>query len=189
MAVNAFSRTPRGSTLIEAVIALSVLLVGMLGMIELQVWGMSSNQRANSQAYAMELARELATGLAQLQYNDPLLAPTVSDPPPASFGPLIQPTGNFNTGAFTQWSDTDVGEMPNVRLNTAIPPSQITAGQPMYQRSWSVWAPGGMAEQYVKVVSVSVVYYERTFQTPQEVNVYTQISNTGAAVANTGAYR
>lgn len=188
------SRSPeRGSTLIEAVIALSVLLVGLVGMAELQVWGMSSNQGATGQAYALELARELASGLQQLQYNDPLLTPTVTDPPPANFGKVIQTNGSFNWAAFTQWNDQDAaingGPMGNVRLNAAIPTSKVTANQPGYQRSWSVWAPGGMAAQYCKVISVSVVYYERAFLQPNEVTLLIQDSSPVAAITDIGASR
>ena len=48
-------RKARGATLIELMVALTVLLVGMLGLMRLQILGLSWNESARAQTRATEL--------------------------------------------------------------------------------------------------------------------------------------
>jgi hypothetical protein len=170
-------------------IALSILLIGLLGMAQLQIWGLSSNQAARSHSQALEIARELAAALERLPYNDPLLAPTVGSPPPASFGQVIQLDGSLDPAAFASWNDGLAPTLVNVRPDTVFDHDSVDASLPAFQRRWAVWAPDGAAAQYNKMVAVSVVFREKTFQQAREVTLLTQVTSPGAALTNAAAYR
>lgn len=182
---------PRGTTILEAMIAMSILLIGLLGMAQLQIWGLSANQAARSRTQALEIARELAAAIERLPYDDPRLAPNVVsatlDP---SFGKVVQPDGSLDDSAFTAWDDALAANLPNVRFDATFERDRVDPALPEFQRRWSVWAPPGLAAQYVRMVAVSVVYREQSFARPVEVTLLTQVSSTGAALlANAAAYR
>jgi hypothetical protein len=182
-------RPPRGATLLEAMIALAVLLIGLVGMFQLQIYGLSSTHGARLHTQAIEMGRELAAALERLQYDDPLLTPTVADPPPSDFGKVIRPDGSLDGSAFTTWDDAMMGSLPNVRPDSVFDRDSIDPALPAFQRRWAVWAPSGLASNYIRVVAVSVVFREKTFQQAREVTLLTQISSPGAALANAAAFR
>jgi len=186
-------RTPhdgqRGTTLLEALIALVVLLVGLLGMAQLQIWGVASNQGARSHSQALEIGRELTSALERLPFDDPLLAATVADPPPANFGKVLQPSGALDPTGFVSWNDGLTGSLPNVRLDTSFDKDTVDSTLPSFQRRWAVWVQSGEAAAYTRIVAVSVIFREKSFQQPREVTFLTQASNVGASVSNAAAYR
>jgi prepilin-type N-terminal cleavage/methylation domain-containing protein len=180
----------RGFSLLEAMIALSVLLIGLVGMFQLQIWGMTATQGARAQTQAAEVARQLAAALERVQYDDPLLTANVTGvTPPPEFGKVVQPDGSLDASDFRAWNDADAASLPNVRLDTDFDRDAVDPALPAFQRRWSVWAPSGLAAQYTRVIAVSVVYREKTFQRAQEVVLLTQVSNIGATVSNAAAYR
>lgn len=179
---------PRGSTLLEALIALSILLVGLLGMAQLQLLSLGANQGARARAQALEIAKELASGLERLEYDDTLLAPTVTAPS-ADFGRALRPDGSIDGSSFRAWSDSYSALVPNVRLDTTFEGDVVDTSLPGFQRRWAVWAPAGLAAQYSKLIAVSVTYHEKSLSRPMEVTLLTQVSNAGAAIANAAAYR
>jgi len=180
---------PRGATLLEAMIALSVLLIGLLGMAQLQIWGISSNQGARANAQALEIGRELVAALERLQYDDALLAPTVPSPPPSYFGKVIQLDGSLDPSLFTTWDGSMAATLVNVRPDTVFEHDAIDPSLPAFQRRWAVWAPTGLTANYVRVVAVSIVYREKTFQQAREVTMLTQVCNVGATLSNAAAFR
>lgn len=66
----------RGSTLIEAMISLTVLAVGMLGLVGAVTQAMASDRRARSWTLANEVAMDLVEHLERVPFNSPLLADT-----------------------------------------------------------------------------------------------------------------
>jgi hypothetical protein len=183
------ARPPRGASLLEALIALSVLLIGLLGMAQLQIWGVSSNQGARANAQALEIARELAAALERIPYDDALLAPTVGSPPPSTFGKVIQLDGSLDPSSFTSWDDSMAPTLVNVRPDTVFERDAIDSSLPAFQRRWAVWAPTGLTANYIRVIAVSVLYREKTFQQAREVTLLTQVSNVGATLSNAAAFR
>src|SRR5512138_469909 len=97
----------RGLTLIEAMISLTLLLVGVLGVMRLQVLGVTANQGARANGQAQELARELTAALARLDpTQDALLAPHVtSASPPTDFGNPLDSSGDLATTNWRDWDD------------------------------------------------------------------------------------
>jgi type IV pilus assembly protein PilV len=152
----------RGMTLLEVMISLSILLVGLLGTMHLQIWGLSANQGARAHTQAMQLARDLAAGLEKLPFDDPRLAAT----DPAKFGRLVQSDGSLPTSGYNDYASATA--IPGVQA--AIPPD--------FQRLWTVKdvATSG-AGAAAKDIAVSVVYRERTLRGLREVVLYVQQSN------------
>ncbi|MGE5049163.1 MAG: type IV pilus modification PilV family protein [Deltaproteobacteria bacterium] len=73
------SRHDRGFSLIEAMVASVVMLVGLLGLAGLQITGMRANHLGKRMAQASLLARDLVQNMQIWQYADPRLTP-VSHP-------------------------------------------------------------------------------------------------------------
>jgi type IV pilus assembly protein PilV len=180
----------RGSTLLEAMIALSVLLVGLVGMAKLQIYGMTSTQGARAQTQATQLAQELAEALAQLPSGDGHLtgAPTVL---PASGGapfgallPLGVPTSGTNLHTYD-----DASPVPGARLDATLERNPEDASQPVFKRRWTVW-DAGVASTGVaaKIIAVSVIWRERTIAAPKEIVLYVNSEVTGAFMANINAF-
>ena len=171
-------RGARGFSLLEAMIGLAVLSVGLIGMMKFQIFGITANNAGRRHTVATALAEELAAGLERLPFGDPLLASTGTPGPtaPTPFGRLV--TGNAPTTAGAHhWSDTDQA-VPNVRSATA-------AGDD-YDRYWTVWGytPSAGGVPVVKVVAVSVIYYERVLGIPREVVLYTQLNDPSTLISN-----
>lgn len=163
-------RAPRlahGMTLLEVMISMSVLLIGLLGMMHLQIWGMNSNQGARAQMIATELGREVAASLQRLPYGDARLVAT------ATFGGLLQADGSIASGFRS-------GALPNVRDDASIESDGTT---PMYQRRWTVRDIGG-----TKAVAVSVVYRERGIPRLKEVVLFAGRVNSSLLSTNIGAF-
>ncbi len=183
----------RGLTLIESMISLAILTIGMLGLMHLQVFGITSNQGGRARTQAAQLARELAAALERLDPLDPLLNPTLTAPEPAAgtsgpagFGGLLGATSNSRP-----WSDTYLsGQMTSVTPDSSLERDPENASVPVFARRWSVWQiQTANTTSAVRLVAVSVVYRERTMPQRREVVLYTQVTNPGAAVVNASAYR
>jgi type IV pilus assembly protein PilV len=183
----------RGSTLIESMVALTILLVGMLGLMQLQVYGVTSNAGARAQTRAYQLARELASSLEQLGPDDLLLTPHFDgETAPADFGRLLLPAGTIASGGFLQWDDTAHGPLlRGVTLDSALGGQDpIDPALPLFQRRWQVWQVStAAAASGVKTIAVSVVYREKNIPFPREVVLLTQVSNKGLSAAFAAAYR
>ncbi len=63
--------TPCGAALLEAMVGLSVLLFGLIGMMHLQIYGIGANQGARAKMRAGFLANDLAAQLKALPIVDP----------------------------------------------------------------------------------------------------------------------
>lgn len=172
------TKDERGLTLIEAMVALSVLLVGLLGLLRLHVVGTTSNTGGRMHTQATEMARELVAGLERLPYEDSLLSEigSADDDPPSTFGWLLAADGTVTSTSGVHGDHA--GEVvPGVRLASELP-----AG---YQRRWTVWhylAPGTTIPA-ASIVAVSVVWKEPSFGRPREIVMYTQIPNPAALMA------
>jgi hypothetical protein len=167
----------RGLTILEVMVALSVLLIGLLGMLRLQIIGIGSNNGGRLQTLGTEIAQELVSGLERLPFGDEDLLPvtgTSGPTAPTPFGRLV--TGaTIATGA-NEWSDTT--PVPGVRLATELPPG--------FTRRWTVWgySPSAGALPAVKLVAVSVTWREPALAMPREVVLYTQLYDASALVSN-----
>ena len=74
-------RMDRGFSLIEAMVASVVMLIGLLGLAGLQVIGMRANNLGKRMAQASLLAQDLAQQMQLWQYADTRLSPQASASP------------------------------------------------------------------------------------------------------------
>jgi type IV pilus assembly protein PilV len=191
----------RGVTLLEATISLSLLLVGIVGLMRLQVFGITADQGARANNEAQELARELTGALERLDPTlDALLQPHVtSAAPPPGFGEPLDSSGNLASTNWTDWDDTyligTTSAFPSlkvvgVRPNAGLERDPGDASKPLYRRRWSVWQLQTSNQQSgVRLLVVSVVYRERTLPNIRRVTRYVQVPNLGASTVNASAYR
>lgn len=151
---------PRGLTLIEVTVALAILLVGLLGMLKLQLMAMGANHAARVQTQASQVARELVAGLERLPVTSGLLDATGSGATaPPNFGPL-----QFGPAARVSAAHAydDASPVPGTRTNAQL----AAQGDVQYDRRWTVWdyQPAGVQASGVgngaaaKIVAVSVRY-------------------------------
>lgn len=182
-------RTPgRGSALLEAMIALSVLLIGLVGMARLQIYGMGATQGARAFTTASQLAAELAAALERLPAGDPRLSgapgPTPTTPP-TPFGSLRW--GGVTSPSVHLWSDA--APVPGARLDGTLERDPGDWTQPIYVRRWTVWDVGVAANgTAAKVIAVSVIYRERAIGIPREVVRYVHSEVRGNFMANITAF-
>lgn len=179
---NSRKRPWRGFTLIEVMIALSVLLIGLVGLANLQLIGIGGNQGARAQDQATYLARELAGGLERLAYTDARLTPTgtAGATAPAGFGSQLSDASHA-----TAWDDTK----PIVGVTQDASLEKNSDGTPVYQRRWTVWSLQDGSGDAAKLIAVSVVYHERALPNPREALFYAQKANPQAVVASSQAFR
>lgn len=78
MTAPAQRRAARGFSIIEALIASIVMLIGLLGLAGLQVVGVRSNHFGRHMAQASQLAQDLIENIQRWDYNDTRLTPTVA---------------------------------------------------------------------------------------------------------------
>ncbi len=75
MTPRARSRRQRGFSIIEAMIASLVMMIGLLGLAGLQVVGVRSNHFGRSMTQASQLAQDLTENMQRWDYNDARLSP------------------------------------------------------------------------------------------------------------------
>jgi len=180
-------RAARGSTLLEAVIALSILLVGLLGMFRLQIFGVTSDDGARAHTQAVQVGTELLSALQRLPVDDPRLDDhfTGETIPPAGFGHVLLPGGLTST-PFATWSDAT--PLPGVRLDADMIADSMSdpvdGSLPRFMRRWTVWMPAtvpGTGTDGSKLIAVSITWRERGIDGLREVVLY-GTSVTAAAV-------
>ena len=74
--------SPRGTSLIEAMAALVVFSVGILGVMQMNVLASQQNNLARSQTAASRIARDMADAFERLPFDHPLLNVATSLPRP-----------------------------------------------------------------------------------------------------------
>jgi type IV pilus assembly protein PilV len=183
--MNTRRSAPRGVTLLEAVISLSILLVGILGTLQLQIFASTSDEAGRVHTQAIQVGHQLLAALQQLPPDDPLLAEQwTSAAPPDEFGHLLLANGSVTGGSFTAYSDSS--PLPGVTLDSDYVAASVTDplddSLPRFQRRWTVWmppTPAGMVGS--KLIAVSIMWRERSFPALRETVLYGTVIS-GAAV-------
>jgi Tfp pilus assembly protein PilV len=177
-------RSVHGFTLIEVMVSLGILMVGMLGLMQLQILGLSWNQSARADSRATELALELRAGLEQLPYGDPRLAVTGTwgATAPTPFGALLDAGSSVSSA--TAWSEAN--PIPGVTLDSAIERDPRDPSQPRYVRKWTVWGYTTMTSMNAGalIIAISVIYLDKGSLQQREAVVYTQRVNPAAVLSS-----
>ena len=99
----------RGVTMTEVVVSIAVTTIGMVGMAQMQIVGVRSNQFSRSMANASSLARDFAENVSLWAYNDPRLEPlaTISSWTDARIAKAVNPgrADVLETAARLQYSE------------------------------------------------------------------------------------
>ena len=159
-------------------IAIAILTVGILGLMQLQILGIYSNQGARANTTAAQLGRELLGALEALPTNDPLLNATTD------FGPLLQASGSASTGGRA----TDASPVPGTRTDASLERDPEDGTVAIYQRRWTVQEVPGTGAS-VRRLAVSVIWRERGLSRRRELVLYGSRSNPGLVLSNAAAYR
>jgi hypothetical protein len=84
----------RGSTLIEAMAALAVFSVGIIGVMQMNVLASQQNNLARAQTTASKIARDVADAFERMPFNHPLInVPTSLAQSDAEFANMDNPDG------------------------------------------------------------------------------------------------
>lgn len=172
-------RSSRGFTILEAVIALTVMLIGIVGTLSTVLYGTMSDRASRSQTLATGVAEELMGALLALPPTDPHLTVNVaSGTTPSTFGPLLSGTGSVTSSGAHVWSDSS--PIAGVRTDAQL---QGDAEKPLQvERRWVVWdytPPGMPGGSIVRLISVSVIYRDPM---RREVVLYGERTDFGALV-------
>jgi type IV pilus assembly protein PilV len=92
---NRLPSRSRGTTLIEAMAALAVFTVGILGVMQMNVLASRQNNLARSESTAGKIARDLAYAFERLPYNHP------------AFNNVTAPAMAPTSAAFTDFTNTN----------------------------------------------------------------------------------
>lgn len=171
-------RTSRGFSLVELMIALAIMVGALVGLLKLQIVGLTSNNAGRMQMVANEAALELAGALERQAFADHFLDSTSANgpnTPTAGFGPLVSWDGSIDTSVAHDFNRTPV---PTVR-------SAAELGSE-YHRYWTVWgySPTAGGTPTVKLISVSVVWNQPGASRPGEVTVLTQLPDPSFVITN-----
>lgn len=150
----------RGFTLIEAMVAMTVMAIGLLGLASLQVVGVRATFMATRMAGASALAQDLAENMNRWPYDDTRLAATRSSISDLSSldatsdlgrNVALPYTPDFGEGASGQWTcGTCSPTTPSATTNNALgvyagvrSPTDSGAGTNLYDRYWNVYPMSG----------------------------------------------
>ena len=97
------SKAQRGETLIEAMCALAVFTIGMLGVLTMNTLATQQNGLALHETQAANIARDVVDAFSRLPYSHPALALSSSDPTAANF------TDKNNSDTLFQLTDSGIG--------------------------------------------------------------------------------
>jgi prepilin-type N-terminal cleavage/methylation domain-containing protein len=107
MTPNRRRRTDRGFSLIEAMVASVVMLIGLLGLAGLQVVAMRANNLGKRMSQASLLAQDLVQNLQIWEYSDARLTPQASASP-------------AHTGFYTDTNHADIAKFWELRNTAAL---------------------------------------------------------------------
>ena len=179
---STFSRR-RGTSLIEAMISITMLLIGLAGFASLQPVIVRSNHFAKRVAVASMLATDLEESVHRWGYADARLAPsmTLTGCNTASMsGCFADPTnvvpkwdmGKSDAGSYTpQFSDADLGTYRGVPV-TGAGADVDRDGTPEFFRYWNVYEidPSGSTIPNGKLVQIIVRWKEPNYGFRQVTN-------------------
>ncbi len=155
----------KGLTLIEVLVALTILAIGLLGVALMQVMSITGNTYSREMAVATELAQDMLEKLQASTYTatveDSALAGSVS---PGTDHPTAIDMGNGLTpGVFNPTPVDDCDHPGNIVDERGLWPAVATTPGPLlYTRTWNVTNDGLGANTNMKTITVIVCWHDRT---------------------------
>lgn len=181
--VRTSKRATRGSSLLEAMISLSVLALGLTGIIAALLAAGRLDRRTGARAAAHAVAMDLARTIERWDFSDPRLAP-VNDYAGAAFSAPRVTAFSVTHGAPSTVTETlspepDHGEPEcgfcgrDLGLTNGTEPGRTY----VFRRYWNVVVVPG--NPHLKLVAVHVTYGQDG-KTRGVATVYTSVMNAGA---------
>lgn len=184
------ARPSRGATLVEALAALAVFTIGILGVMQMNVLASRQNNLARAETTAAKIARDLAYAFERLPYKHPIFTPADPGLSPTSpdFTDFENPLGRvLLSDVATLASAQDA--RPLVSAAEAAVAVEAASGSGTYEVAWRA-APLVNPEDGRKDARVIVIMvrFRSIADTWRQVNVWTvkynpdDIIGTGAAI-------
>ncbi|WP_051309443.1 type IV pilus modification PilV family protein [Desulfogranum japonicum] len=104
-------REEQGFTLVEAMVALFVLMVGVMSLFTMQLTAINSNTTATGITWGTAWVTDQIEYLIKLPYDDNLLKDTTANPAPA---PVASPDGHYSVS----WTVNEDSPMENLKALT-----------------------------------------------------------------------
>ncbi len=140
----------KGFTLVEVLVALTILVIGLLGVAMMQIATISGNTFSREMAVATELGQDLLEKLNSATYTSLITDPKLT-PGPHTNAEIVDANNN------AQANPIDAKGMSTDLSNTALP-----AGTTLYTRTWTVTDPAAGATfgvgTDIKTVTVTVTW-------------------------------
>ena len=142
------SSPPRGTTLVEAMIAAAIFLVALAGLLPLQVMGARLNRFSDRTFAAISLANDLTENIARWSYSDSRLNPvmTVSSFSDSAIASTWDMGTSSRSSYVAEYSDSPTSD-PNASTSNALGStyqgfsSDVDGdGTPDFTRYWNVYA-------------------------------------------------
>jgi type IV pilus assembly protein PilV len=183
----------RGTTLIEAMAALVVFTIGILGVMQMNVLASRQNTLARGEATASKIARDLAYAFDRLPYNHPFFStyPDTGyiDPKTADFTDFTKPLGLVKLQDAPTLSSAQNGRplMGSAQAMVTVEAGNTNvSGFGTYEVAWRAAplmnpedAPGKPPMARVIVI---MVRFKSVANTYRQVNVYTVKYNPEAVI-------
>jgi Tfp pilus assembly protein PilV len=149
------TRSQRGSTLIEAMIAMGVMLTGAAAMVGLHQQALFYNGDARKMTRASAMASDLLNNLERLDYGDPLLANTNA----SNDGDIVDSSHAFEAYSFAPSSVTDHSwsELPATWAgitSASATAGGATLGSTQIQLYWNISETVGTNYTYKQVAAI-----------------------------------
>ncbi len=142
----------RGTSLIEAMAAMVVFVIGILGVMQMNVVASQQNNMARSHTIASKLARDLADSFERLPYTHPIFAPStlaLNDPQFSNFD---------NTTGLVTLTDALAEDTARPLVGAADAIMMAEGGGTFYQVAWrsqqvpSPTTPGLMDSTHILIM-------------------------------------
>ncbi len=176
-------RAARGVALLEVMIALTLLSVGLVGMMRLQILGITANGGARSTTFAGSSRRSSPPRSSASSRRWPAhrrLGDDPADPLRATARP--GPRRDARAHLERRRHGWDAGRPAGLRA----PEGSRRRHAAAFARRWSVWdwdTNTASGKAVSKVIAVSVIYKERGNPIPRELVILTHKPNAGLAVS------
>ncbi len=150
-------RSQRGSTLIEAMVAMMVMLTGAAAMAGLHRQALFFNGDGRKMTRAAAMASDLLNNLERLDYSDPLLANNNA----SNDGDIVDSSHSFEGSSFNPSSVTDHSwsELPagwaGITTASVIAGAGTTLGSTGLQLYWNISETVGANYSYKQIAAIA----------------------------------
>lgn len=180
----------RGTTLIEAMAAMVVFTIGILGVMQMNVLASRQNNLARGEAAASKIARDLAYNFERLPYDHPIFSTYPATGYIAHTDPAF--TDFTNTSGLVKLADVPGLIASKARPLTGSAEAMVTveggntnvSGFGTYEVAWRaapMFNPSDLTRPEARVI-VIMVRFKTVLNTYRQVNVYSVKYNPEAII-------